>query len=71
VALDGATLHATHPDPFERLIVATATSASARLVTADAKMIAFAKSAGVPLLEVWSAWAPEERDGRTIVGVSR
>jgi PIN domain nuclease of toxin-antitoxin system len=51
-ALDGATLHAMHPDPFDRLIVATATSASARLVTADVKMIAFAKRAGVALLEV-------------------
>lgn len=51
-ALDGATLHAMHPDPFDRLIVATATSANARLVTADAKIIAFAKGAGVPLLEL-------------------
>jgi PIN domain nuclease of toxin-antitoxin system len=51
-ALEGATLHAMHPDPFDRLIVATATSEKARLFTADAKIIAFARNAGVPLIEL-------------------
>ena len=51
-ALDGATLHAMHPDSFDRLIVATATSANAHLVTADAKILAFAENAGVSLLEL-------------------
>lgn len=51
-AMDGACLHAMHPDPFDRLIVATAVSAKARLVTADVKIISFAKAAGVKLVEL-------------------
>lgn len=52
VALEGAGLHTMHADPFDRLIVAAAASLSARLVTADSKIITFAKSAGLQLLEV-------------------
>ena len=52
VAMDGAALHAMHADPFDRLIVAAATSARARLVTADSKIITFAKNAGLQLLEL-------------------
>lgn len=52
MAMDGANLHGMHPDPFDRLIVATATSTRAQLVTADAKMIAFARRARVKLLEL-------------------
>lgn len=52
VAMDGALLHGLHPDPFDRLIVATASSTSARLVTADAKIIAFARAVGVARLEL-------------------
>jgi PIN domain nuclease of toxin-antitoxin system len=51
-AVDGAILHAMHADPFDRLIVATATSARARLVTADTKITAFASGAGLKLLEL-------------------
>lgn len=51
-AMDGATLHAMHPDPFDRLIVATAISSRARLVTADSKIVSFATSAGLQLLEL-------------------
>lgn len=52
VAMDGAELGAMHPDPFDRLIVATAARTRARLVTADAKIIAFARTAGLALLEL-------------------
>jgi PIN domain nuclease of toxin-antitoxin system len=38
--------------PFDRLVVATAMTARARLVTADANVIAFAKSAGLKLVEL-------------------
>ena len=51
-AMHAAGLQAMHPDPFDRLILATAASRGARLVTADSKMIAFATAAGVELLEV-------------------
>lgn len=51
-AVDGALLHAMHADPFDRLIVATAIRVRARLVTADLKIIAFAKQAGLPVLEL-------------------
>ena len=51
-ALEAAAALAMHADPFDRLIVATAVTAKARLVTADAKIVAFAKRAGLPLLEV-------------------
>ena len=51
-ALDAAGSVSLHADPFDRLIVATAASAEARLVTADGKIIAFAKSTGLSLLEV-------------------
>lgn len=51
-ALDGATLHAMHADPFDRLIVAAAVSAKAHLVTADAKVVAFATGAGLRLVEL-------------------
>jgi hypothetical protein len=50
--MDGACLHAMHPDPFDRWIVATAVTAKARLVTADAKIITFAKAAGLKLVEL-------------------
>jgi PIN domain nuclease of toxin-antitoxin system len=52
MAMDAASLHAMHEDPFDRLIVATALGAKARLVTADAKIIAFAKAAGLKLVEL-------------------
>jgi PIN domain nuclease of toxin-antitoxin system len=52
MATDGAVLHAMHPDPFDRLIVATAVHSRARLATADTKIIAFARAAGVKLLEL-------------------
>jgi PIN domain nuclease of toxin-antitoxin system len=52
MALDGAVLHAMHADPFDRLIVATAVSTRARLITADSKIIAFAKDAGIELVEL-------------------
>lgn len=51
-ALDAAMLHAMHSDPFDRLIVATAVSARARLLTADLKIIEFAKRAGVYVFEL-------------------
>ncbi len=51
-AIDAATLHAMHADPFDRLIVAAALSSQAQLMTADVKIIAFAKSAGVSVLEI-------------------
>lgn len=52
VAMDGAALHTMHADPFDRLIVAAAMSSRARLVTADSKIITFAKNAGLQLLEL-------------------
>lgn len=52
VAMDGAELQAMHADPFDRLIVAAAMHAGARLVTADSKIVAFAKKAGLPILEL-------------------
>jgi PIN domain nuclease of toxin-antitoxin system len=52
VALDAAMLHALHADPFDRMIVATAMRAGARLVTADAEIATFARAAGVALLDV-------------------
>jgi len=52
VALEGATLQAMHPDPFDRLIVASATRSKARLVTADARIVTFAAGAGLRLLEL-------------------
>ena len=52
VAMDGAGLDTMQADPFDRLIVATAANAMARLVTADAKTVAFAKSVSLPLLEL-------------------
>ena len=52
MATDGATLYTMHPDPFDRLIVATAVSAGARFVTADSQIIEFAKSAGLKVLEL-------------------
>lgn len=51
-ALDGAGALAMHADPFDRLIVAAAASAGARLMTADSKILAFARSAGLPLIEL-------------------
>src|SRR5262249_46393260 len=51
-AVDGATFHSMHADPFDRLIVATAIQAKARLVTADALILKFARRAGVDVLEV-------------------
>jgi PIN domain nuclease of toxin-antitoxin system len=52
MATDAAAFHAMHPDPFDRMIVATAGHARARLATADAKIIEFARRAGVQLLEL-------------------
>jgi PIN domain nuclease of toxin-antitoxin system len=52
VAMDSAALHAMHADPFDRIIVAAATSSKARLVTADSKIVTFAKNAGLPLLKL-------------------
>ena len=52
MATDAASLHPMQEDPFDRLIVATALRAKARLVTADAKVIAFAKAAGLKLVEL-------------------
>lgn len=52
MAIDAAALHAMHADPFDRLIVATATSIKARLVTADELIIGFAHDAGVKVLEL-------------------
>ena len=52
VATDGAELEAMHADPFDRLIVAAATRSRARLVTADAKIIEFARAASLPVLEL-------------------
>lgn len=40
MAVNAASLHAMHCDPFDRLIVATALRAKARLVTADATVLA-------------------------------
>jgi PIN domain nuclease of toxin-antitoxin system len=50
--MNGAALHAMHADPFDRLIVAAAMSSRARLVTADSKIVAFAKDAGLQLFEL-------------------
>lgn len=52
MAMDAASLHTMHEDPFDRLIVATALGAKARLVTADVKILAFAKAAGLSLVEL-------------------
>ena len=52
VAMNSAALHAMHADPFDRMIVTAATHSKARLVTADATVVAFAKNAGLPLLEL-------------------
>lgn len=48
-AVDAAMLHAMHSDPFDRMIVATAVLLRARLATADAKIVVFARDAGVPV----------------------
>ena len=48
-ALEAAGMQAMHADPFDRLIVAAAAGAGAHLLTADAKLSAFAKSAGLKL----------------------
>lgn len=52
VAMDGAALQTMHADPFDRLIVAAAMRSRARLVTADSRIVSFAKSAGLQLLEL-------------------
>lgn len=49
-AIDAAMLTSMHPDPFDRLIVAAAMRQGAKLVTADEKMITFAKRAKVFVL---------------------
>ncbi|MGH7283404.1 MAG: type II toxin-antitoxin system VapC family toxin [Polyangiaceae bacterium] len=49
-ALEAALLTAMHPDPFDRLIVATAMSEAAKLATADENVIAFAKRAKLAVL---------------------
>ena len=50
-AMNAAALQAMHPDPFDRIILATASRSGAVLVTADSKMIGFAGEAGVKVLE--------------------
>jgi PIN domain nuclease of toxin-antitoxin system len=47
-----AALSALHADPFDRLVVTSALRVKARLVTADEKIAAFAREAGLPLLEL-------------------
>jgi PIN domain nuclease of toxin-antitoxin system len=47
-----AALSALHADPFDRLIVASALRAKARLVTADEKIVSFARACGLQLLEL-------------------
>jgi PIN domain nuclease of toxin-antitoxin system len=52
LAVEGASLQAMHADPFDRIIVATAVESKARFATADTKIIAFARSARLELLEL-------------------
>jgi PIN domain nuclease of toxin-antitoxin system len=52
MATDAASFHAMHADPFDRMIVAAAIHSLARLATADAKIIEFAKRSGVQVLEL-------------------
>ena len=52
VAMDAAGFDTMQADPFDRLIVAAAANSKARLVTADSRTIAFAKSVGLPLVEL-------------------
>jgi PIN domain nuclease of toxin-antitoxin system len=52
MALNAAGLQAMHPDPFDRIIVATAGSCRAQLVTADSRVIAFAKDARLNVVEL-------------------
>lgn len=52
MATDAATFHAMHDDPFDRMIVAAAIQSRAKLVTADTKIRAFARRAGVGLFEL-------------------
>lgn len=52
MATDAAAFHAMHSDPFDRMIVAAAVHARARLATADMKIIDFARRAGVQVLEL-------------------
>jgi PIN domain nuclease of toxin-antitoxin system len=52
VAINAAALQAAHPDPFDRIILATAAACGAVLATADSKMIEFAQKAGLKLLEL-------------------
>lgn len=52
MATDAAAFHAMHADPFDRMIVAVAMHARARLATADAKIIEFARRASVQVLEL-------------------
>ncbi len=52
VAMDGAELQVMNADPFDRLIVAAAMRAGAHLVTADSKIVTFAKKAGLAMLEL-------------------
>ncbi len=51
-ATDAAALHGLHADPFDRMIIATTIHAGGRLVTADAKIIGFARGAGVEVMEL-------------------
>lgn len=51
-AMSAASYSGMHGDPIDRVIVATAVSTGTRLVTADTKIIAFAKEAGLDLLEL-------------------
>jgi PIN domain nuclease of toxin-antitoxin system len=51
IAMNAASLQAMHPDPFDRIILSTASGAGAVLVTADAKVIEFASQVGVKILE--------------------
>ncbi len=52
MAATGAVLEAMHADPFDRLIVATASLTGARLVTADTKIVEFAESTELQVLKL-------------------
>lgn len=52
IALEAAALRAMHADPFDRFIVAAAIVSGSRLVTADSKIIGFARDAGLAVLEL-------------------
>ena len=53
IALDAGRQSATHGDPADRIIFATAAVRGATLVTADQKLLAHAKKAKLPALVPW------------------